>query len=142
MLHALRLAPVLVALLVAAPAGAMPPDEPDKPACSASFDAVRAAVDAVCDCEAPRHGWYVRCAVRTVKELVADGSLDRRCKGAMTRLFARSTCGKPDAVACCLPGGCAVKKTSVCEQRGGTPGATAFCTDACGSPSGAFIGQE
>jgi hypothetical protein len=122
------------------------PDKPMKPDCAASLPSVQATVAGNCDCAAATtHGQYVRCAGAVVKGLVADGTLARTCKGAMVRVFAKSTCGKADAVTCCIPrnGGtaCLVKKAAACDSRGGTPGATPFCADACvpASPSGAFL---
>lgn len=139
MLRGLRIALALGGLLVTTPVAAARPDKPD---CTASLAAVQASVALSCDCAtATNHGQYVRCAGKVVKGLVADSSLDRRCKGAMVRVFAKSSCGKTDAVTCCVVTGCKVKKTAVCEKLGGTPGATPFCADACaaGSPSGAFV---
>ena len=136
----LRIASALLALLVTTPVAAAPPDKPD---CSASLASVQEAVTlAGCDCaSATNHGQYVRCAGKAVKAMVAGEALDRRCKGAMVRVFAKSTCGKADTVTCCTAKGCKVKKSAVCERLGGTAGATPFCSDACvaGSPSGAFV---
>jgi hypothetical protein len=135
----LRIAAALVGLLVTTPVAA----KPDKPDCTASLASVQEAVAlAGCDCAtAATHGQYVRCAGKAVKAMVAAETLDRRCKGQMVRVFAKSTCGKPDSVTCCTVRGCKVKKTTTCERLGGTVGATPFCTDACvpGSPSGAFV---
>ena len=127
----------LVAMVSVATAG-----RPDKPDCAAALAAVQTAVAAQCDCAtAATHGQYVRCAGQIVKALATDGTLGKSCKGAMVRVFAKSTCGKPDAVTCCFATSCLVKKSAVCQQRGGTAGAGSFCTDACipASPSGAFI---
>ncbi len=77
-----------------------------------------------------------------MKRLVATSVLDHRCKGAMVRVFAKSACGKADAVTCCFADrACKVKKSAACARLGGTPGSTPFCSDAClgGSPSGAFV---
>ena len=138
-----RIALALVALLTSTPVIAAKPIKPD---CAAALPAVQVAVAASCDCAAATsHGQYVRCAGAVVKGLVADGMLGKTCKGAMVRTFAKSSCGKADAVTCCIPRGsqtkCLVKKAAACELRGGTPGATPFCADACvpASPSGAFI---
>ena len=140
MTNGLRIALTLAALLATSVSAA----KPDKPDCTASLPAVQAAVAAApCDCAtAVNHGHFVRCAGQVVKGLVASESLDRRCKGAMVRVFAKSTCGKTDAVTCCTADRpCRVKKSAACTRLGGTPGATAFCVDACaaGSPSGAFL---
>ena len=138
MLRGMRIALTLMGLLVTTPVAAA---NPDKPECTAALASVQAAVAVSCDCAtASNHGQYVHCAGQVVKGMVTDTTLDRKCKGAMIRVFAKSTCGKVDAVTCCTPKGCKVKKSAVCEKRGGTPGTTAFCTDACvASPSGAFV---
>jgi len=133
-----RLALILV-VATASFAAAKPGNKPD---CSASLPAVQAAVEAApCDCAtAVNHGQFVRCAGGVVKGMAKDGSLPKNCKGAMVRVFAKSTCGKPDHVTCCLSTGCSVKMSAVCTLRGGTEGSSAFCTDACtASPSGAFL---
>jgi hypothetical protein len=140
MTNGLRIALTLAALLATSASAA----KPEKPDCNASLPAVQAAVAAApCDCAAAtNHGQFVRCAGQVVKGLVASESLDRRCKGAMVRVFAKSSCGKADAVTCCTATRpCKVKKAAACERLGGTPGATPFCADACaaGSPSGAFL---
>jgi hypothetical protein len=139
MLRVLRIAFALSALLVTTPAAAAKPMKPD---CEAALPAVQAAVAVACDCDtATSHGQYVRCAGQVVKGMVAASSLDRKCKGAMVRVFAKSTCGKPSHVTCCsATRPCKVKSASACERRGGTPGSTPFCADACASsPSGAFV---
>jgi hypothetical protein len=143
MLTLLRLALAVSSLLVTTPAAAAPPE---RPSCADATPAVIAAVAAACNCvEVERHGQYVRCAGRVLKAMAQDGSLARSCRGQMIRGFARSTCGKPEHVTCCLErrgiGVCTVKRPSVCERLGGVPGATATCIDAClvGSPSGAFV---
>ncbi len=138
----LRIALGLLALVATMPAVAMKPVKPD---CAAAPAAVEANVAAACDCAtAPNHGQYVRCAVKVVKAMAKGGSLGKSCKGSMVRVFAKSSCGKADAVTCCVPvngaTACAVKKAAGCAKLGGSPGATPFCVDACtASPSGAFI---
>jgi hypothetical protein len=132
----LRIALTVTCLLVAAAAMA----KPNKPECEAALPSVELAVAADCDCAtAANHGQYVRCAGGVVKGMVASDDLPGNCKGAMVRVFAKSTCGKKDAATCCAPRGCKVKKAAACERLGGTPGSTPFCHDACGSPSGAFV---
>ena len=139
----LRMALTVLALLSATPVMAKKPLKPD---CAAALSSVQSVVAGNCDCAtAVNHGQYVRCAGKVVKGLVADGTLGKSCKGAMVRTFAKSSCGKPDAVTCCVvrngETACAVKKTATCTKLGGTVGATAFCADACvpASPSGAFV---
>ena len=135
----LRIALTLTALLATSVLAA----KPGKPDCAASLPAVQTAVAAACDCaSATSHGQFVRCAVQAVKGLVGAATLDKRCKGAMVRVFAKSSCGKQDTVTCCVTGKpCKVKKSAICTRLGGTPGTTPFCSDACmgGSPSGAFV---
>ncbi len=139
MLKGLRIALVLT-IVAALPAFAGKPGKPD---CSASLAAVQSAVADACDCAtAKNHGQYVRCAGQTVKGMASGGSLPKACRGAMMRVFAKSSCGKADAVTCCMADRpCHVKKASVCERLGGVAGSTPFCADACtpGSPSGAFV---
>lgn len=142
MMMGLRIALALLALTTT-PAAAGKPIKPD---CAAALPAVQTAVASSCDCAAAvTHGQYVRCAVGVVKGMVADGSLGRTCKGSMVRTFAKSSCGKADAVTCCVPKHngtqCLVKKAALCAKRGGTVGATPYCVDACNpaSPSGAFL---
>lgn len=136
---ALHIALTVVASLAITPAIAK---QPDKPECLLALPAVQAAVALECDCaSSPNHGQYVRCAGGVVKDMAATGALGRSCRGGMIKVFAKSTCGKRDSVACCLPRGCKVKKAATCERLGGTPDVTPFCVDACsaGSPSGAFV---
>jgi hypothetical protein len=111
--------------------------------------AAQALVDASCVCEAgASHGRYVRCVAHASKRLLRDGSMERRCRSALVRGAARSTCGRPAGfVTCCRAhakrtAACTLKRRAeLCTARGGTLGATASCMDACiaGSPSGAFL---
>ena len=136
---ALTLAVAFAALVATSPVASARPDRPD---CAAALPAVQIAVATACDCTlAETHGQYVRCAGQVVKSLASDGTVGRSCKGAMVRVFAKSTCGKTDAVTCCVAGACRVKKSAVCERLGGTVGTGSFCADACNpaSPSGAFV---
>ena len=142
-----RVAFALLALALAMPAWAKPGGgKGGKPDCSSSLPAVQAVVAQACDClGSPNHGQYVRCAARVVKEMAGNGLVGRGCRGQMVRTFAKSSCGKPEFVACCVPRdgatACVVKKSSVCTKIGGTAGGSPFCADACvaGSPSGAFV---
>jgi len=128
----------LLALVATTPAGAMKPVKPD---CAAALASVQVNVAAMCDCaSAETHGKYVKCAGKVVKAMATDGSLGKSCKGSMVRVFAKSSCGKADAVTCCVATACGVKKSAACANHGGVPGATPFCADACAaSPSGAFV---
>jgi hypothetical protein len=142
MINGLRIALALTALLATAAISAAA--KPGKPDCAAALPAVQDAVAASqCSCEtAANHGQFVRCAGQVVKGLVATQVVDHRCKGAMVRVFAKSSCGKTNSVTCCFADrACKVKKSVACARLGGTPGSTPFCSDAClgGSPSGAFV---
>lgn len=142
MMTGLRIVLALTAVLSTATMSAAA--KPGKPDCASALPAVQNAVAASqCSCEtAATHGQFVRCAGQVVKGLVASSALDHRCKGAMVRVFAKSSCGKANTVTCCLADhACKVKKSAACARLGGTPGSTPFCSDAClgGSPSGAFV---
>lgn len=128
----------LLALVATVPAGAAKPMKPD---CATALPSVEVAVAAACDCAtSPNHGKFVRCAGKVVKGLAAEGSIGKSCKGSMIRVFAKSSCGKANAVTCCTGTACSVKKAEACAKHGGSPGATPFCSDACvASPSGAFV---
>jgi len=87
---------LLVGLLVAASGAEARCDAAGADA--ADVAAARAAIDASCDCAgAATHGAYVRCARAAARVALAN----RSCLGAVVRCAARSTCGKPGAVACC-----------------------------------------
>jgi hypothetical protein len=138
---ALTYALALTAFVATSPVASARPGT-GKPDCSAALATVETAVAAACDCAtAVNHGQYVRCAGKVVKSLAADATVGRSCKGAMVRVFAKSTCGKPDAVACCVASECHVRKSVACTHAGGTVGVGPFCADACkpASPSGAFV---
>jgi hypothetical protein len=81
--------------------------DPCFPRCSEFFDGfalaiTRRNVASNCDCaSAASHGAYVSCARSVVKSSVGPGGLPRVCQGMVVRGAAKSTCGKPGAVACC-----------------------------------------
>jgi hypothetical protein len=89
-------------------------------ACDAdAVAAAQAAIAAACPCDGQtaedgsivpweRHGQYVRCVAHTTRDQIANsaGALSRRCLRTSVRCAARSTCGKPDAVACRLHDDC------------------------------------
>jgi hypothetical protein len=138
----IRIALTLVSLLAVAPVVA----KGHKPDCSRAVASVEALMATACPCDQfATHGAFVKCAVHVVKDMAGNGTIARNCRGGMVRGFARSTCGKTDAVTCCVArhGGtaCVVKKTAVCATLGGSVGSTPFCADACvpASPSGAFV---
>jgi hypothetical protein len=108
--------------------------------------AARQRVQSQCDCEgAGNHGAYVKCAKDIAKErssLSPDDAdyLPKSCKGAVTRCAAKSTCGKPGFVTCCIEKAngttkCKTTKSAQkCTDKGGTPGTCTSCCDACSSP--------
>jgi hypothetical protein len=92
---------LLAALLLAAwqaPAGAQVD-------CETARCAAQGTLDQRCPCAgAATHGAYVRCVAQVVKELAGDETIPARCKGAIKRCAARSTCGRRAGfVACDFP---------------------------------------
>lgn len=136
--------------------GAQPGDD-------AAVLAARQAARTACPCAAAaNHGAYVSCVAGVANDRSSLPSSDpnflpRNCKGAVKKCAARSVCGKPDAVTCCITKGtvtkCKTKKDAMhCSDAGGTPTGTSStgcssCCDACPapgsgpscSPSGAFL---
>ena len=97
---------MLLALALAAPAGAKKPEPVECP------PDVLAAMAVACPCDgtlqpdstvAPwkNHGQYVRCVVHLRNAYRKSGCLDDTLKRTMARCAARSTCGKDGAVLCC-----------------------------------------
>lgn len=65
---------------------------------AADVAAARTAVAAACDCAgAVSHGAYVHCADSNAQATLANEG----CVGAVVRCATRSTCGRPNAIACC-----------------------------------------
>lgn len=138
-------------------------------ACEAARCAAQAAIDTTCPCDpATSHGAYVRCVAHALKRAGGGKLVPARCKGSVVRCAARSTCGRPDAVACSVPvsgcnatsGTCANDATAACaddgdcgvrcriapsaarcQAAGGAVRASGTCCAGCGSPSGAFVGE-
>ena len=128
---------LLVSFIAVAPA-VLRADCGDDPGDGAAVAAARAEVDAECACAgAPTHDVFVHCAREVVARRVGSRSLRRACRAAVVRCAARSTCGKPGAVACCRTDGaktrCQVEKdAATCQRRhGGCADAPASCCDAC-----------
>jgi hypothetical protein len=112
----------------------------------------RAAADAQCDCAtATSHGAYVSCVAGVANDRADNDLLPKNCKGKVKRCAAKSTCGKPGFVTCCVTTSkgpkCKLKRSEqACLDKGGTVNTThASCcsntqpitTDACNaSPSG------
>ena len=72
-----------------------PTQDPDR----SDIANARAFVADRCDCDAATsHGAYVKCAVEQASAALQNGS----CAGAVKRCAARSTCGRPGFVTCCV----------------------------------------
>lgn len=123
--------------------------------------ATRTAADTACTLagngcsNAKNHGQYVKCVAAQAKQAVTAGTLPKECKGAVVKCAARSTCGKPGFVTCCVTKAgttkCGIKSSATaCKApKGGTAcvGSHASCCDACtatgcASPSGAFVSDS
>lgn len=155
----MKLAFAVIGLFVASLAGTAALAQPVD--CEPARCAVQAALDQQCPCtEATNHGRYVSCVARVVNRLARDGVIPRNCKGKIRRCAARSTCGKPDFVACHVPTStcdlsagtctddatvacatdldcgsrCSIKRAERCEARGGVEGASGMCCADCVAP--------
>ena len=82
----------------------------------------------------------MRCATRVAKGAVKDGTLPKRCKGAVKTCAARSICGKPGFVTCCRTTAkgatrCSTKSSAaLCKppkQGSACVGQRPSCCDAC-----------
>jgi hypothetical protein len=108
-----------------------PTTDPDK----TDIANARAAVAANCDCAgATSHGAYVSCAAQQANTVLTNKS----CAGFVKKCASHSTCGKPNAVTCCLSTTkgtkCKVKKDAAhCTAKQGTVGTGTSCCDACPS---------
>jgi len=92
---------LVLALLLVLPAGAMA--RRNKPEPIVCPDDVTVALAAACPCDAAEnHGQYVRCVARFKNMLRKGGCLTDAERGVL-RCAARSTCGRPEAVLCCVP---------------------------------------
>jgi hypothetical protein len=130
---------VLLATLVAARAALAACG--DEPVDAAEVAAVRAQVDAQCDCAgAPTHGAHVHCAAGVARTAVDAGALRTECRGTVVRCAAKSTCGRPGAVTCCRTDASGTTKCRVRSDAsrcvppsGGTAcvGGAASCCAAC-----------
>jgi hypothetical protein len=109
----------------------------DDPGDAEAVAEARAQVDADCDCAGvPDRATFVRCAALVAGQRAGLGLLPPECRGAVRRCAARSTCGRPGAVTCCIPRGGVIrcrttKDAARCAARGGTPGTCPSCCDAC-----------
>jgi hypothetical protein len=99
-------------------------------------DDLAAALAAQCPCDlAETHGQYVRCVARFRNLLRRGGCLGDDDRG-MVRCAARSTCGRPSAVLCCMPAEANVRvrvtrDETRCAAVGGTTGGTGTACGAC-----------
>src|ERR1051325_6806441 len=111
--------------------------------------AARAQVQSDCTCDqtdppSVTHGRYVACAaaVANLRAALAPSNpnfLPKTCKGAVKKCAARSVCGKPNFVTCCLTNArgvtkCRTKKATVCASHNGIAGTCTSCCDACPAP--------
>jgi hypothetical protein len=132
-----RLGLVALAFLCGTPAFALARCGDDPGDAQALTDA-RGQVDADCDCAgAASHRDHVRCALGVARTRVDAGQLRSQCRGAVKRCAAKSTCGKPGAVSCCIPHDgstrCRIARdTGSCTARGGSSGTCPSCCDASG----------
>jgi len=93
-------------------------------------DDVAAAIEAHCPCDqAGNHGDHVSCVVHYRNVLRRAGCLRDAGRG-LVPCAARSTCGRPSAVVCCMPCGanddCTMwarlaRDAASCSASGGTP---------------------
>ncbi|MBI3767069.1 MAG: hypothetical protein HY271_01085 [Deltaproteobacteria bacterium] len=107
MRHLVVVAGFLIPLAAAAQAA-------DRPHCEEVQRTLQAQIDAACPCAtAQTRAAHVHCVADKLRALSgchkgADGaqvcgSVPRACAANLRREAARSTCGEPNAVACCLP---------------------------------------
>ena len=129
---------ITTAQLAAANCAADDPDGSKTAAARASAEETCTTAGAGCS-NALNHGAYVSCIIRELNALVQSNTLPRSCKGKAKKCAARSTCGKPGAVTCCLANqsGHGHSKCSVtssagsCAAKGGCAGNFSSCCDAC-----------
>jgi hypothetical protein len=131
----------MVSSLLLVPAGLAHARCGDDPGDAAAVDAARGQVATDCDCTgAPNHGTYVACAAGVARERIHAHTLPPRCRSAVQRCAARSTCGKPGTVACCLPAPsdrkCKITDSGACTANGGCASTAPSCCEACGGACG------
>lgn len=106
--------------------------------CSA-VSAVRAQVDAECNCAGSSRSAYIGCVRDVVNAAVDGGMLQRSCRGHILRCARKSTCGYPPGyVTCCQTSSsgatkCSIKRSAAdCQAvAGGCAGAYSSCCDSC-----------
>jgi hypothetical protein len=141
-LHARRFAGVLVAVLVLLTrhAGLAACNDP------AAFATARATTEQACAgmgtgcATATSHAAYVSCVAAQAKAAVKAGTLPKKCKNAVVKCAAKSTCGKSGFVACCRTTkkgktACGIKPSAKCTtpKGGPCPGSPLSCCDSCGA---------
>ena len=110
----------------------------DDPGDAQAVADARTQVDSDCDCAgAASHRDYVRCAIGVARTRADAGQLRSQCRSAVKRCAAKSTCGTPGAVSCCIERNgsfrCLIRRDAgSCAGRGGTTGADGSCCDTCG----------
>jgi hypothetical protein len=116
-------------------------DDPDgSKTATARASAEDACTTAGAGCSnAANHGAYVSCIAHAINGLVQGNTLPKSCKGTVKKCAARSTCGKPGAVTCCLANqsghGHSMRDAGSCTAKGGCAGSFVSCCDAC-APDG------
>jgi len=137
----------------------------DAPGDDAAVTAARAGAEALCNCAgSTNHGQYVKCVAAEAKRRSDLDSSDpdhlpKNCAGAVKKCAAKSICGKPGFVTCCITKNavtkCKLKKDEThCTDKNGVVGGSlqsgcTSCCDACpapgdgpscaASPNGAFL---
>ena len=125
---------VLFASAVPGQAECDPTTDPDK----SDIANARAAVAANCDCAgASTHDAYVSCAAQQANAVLVNKS----CARSVKKCASCSTCGRPDAVTCCLTTTartkCRIKRDAAhCTATQGSVGTCTSCCDACATPAG------
>jgi len=107
------------------------------------FATIRAEADALCGpCEdAVSNRFYTACVTAYAKQAVRNGLFARNCVRPLRRLAAKSVCGRPGRVACCLTreamDQCRIMRDEdECTQLGGTPSACTSCGENDFGPPG------
>src|SRR6185369_15749020 len=122
MMQTFRHVVVVIALcgVFAGAATAKKPESQTKKSCPSDM---AAAVAQQCPCEgADSHGAYVSCVMGARKALMKAGC-PRLAMQGLVRCAMRSTCGRDDAVLCCLGTGPAMRvarNAGSCQAAGGT----------------------
>src|SRR5262245_303174 len=73
----------------------------DLPGDAAALVAVRAEIEADCDCSSRGRARYLRCVAKVTRAAVSNGSLRGECRPLVQDCARESTCGRRQAVTCC-----------------------------------------